>query len=111
MRERRDSRRGCVPAPLPVVSWVLALKSLIINGIRFCSFACFFVLIRVFWILRFSGCGLRGCCGFSFIFSFWVISGFAGFLPVVSCVFGFNSLIINGDQFLQVCRSFLLGLL
>ena len=26
---------------LPVVSWVLALKSLIINGSRFCRFACF----------------------------------------------------------------------
>ncbi len=35
VRERRDSRRGCVPARLPVVSCVLALKSLIINTIHF----------------------------------------------------------------------------
>jgi hypothetical protein len=27
------------------------------------------------------------------------ISGFAGLLPVVSCVFGVNSLIINGIRF------------
>ena len=33
--ERRDSRRGCVPALLPVVSCVLVNKSLIINGFSF----------------------------------------------------------------------------
>ena len=35
VRERRDSRRGCVPALLPVVSCVLGSKSLIINTIHF----------------------------------------------------------------------------
>ncbi len=33
--ERRDSRGGCVPASLPVVSCVLVDKSLIINGVSF----------------------------------------------------------------------------
>ncbi len=35
--------KGLCAGLLPVFSWVLALKSLIINGNRFCRFACFFV--------------------------------------------------------------------
>ena len=33
VRERGDSRRGCIPASFPVVAWVLGAKSLTINGI------------------------------------------------------------------------------
>jgi hypothetical protein len=36
-REQRDSRRGCMPAPLPFVTCVLRYNVLIINGIHFCS--------------------------------------------------------------------------
>ena len=50
-------------------------------------------------ILRFTGCGLYGCFGFVVILGLFIISGIADSLPVVSCVFWVNSLIINSIHF------------
>ncbi len=87
---------------LPVFSCVLMLKSLIINTIDFSglhAIAGVFFLEHDFWILRFTGCGLYGCCGFVVILGLLLISGVAGLLPVVSWVLIDNSLIINTIYF------------
>jgi hypothetical protein len=42
---------------------------------------------------------LFGCCGFGFIFGLCFISGFAGYLPVVSGVLMDKWLIINAIRF------------
>jgi hypothetical protein len=50
-REQRDSRRGCMPAPLPVFSCVLRCNVLIVNGIHFGRLACIFRLVLVLVLL------------------------------------------------------------
>jgi hypothetical protein len=48
---------------------------------------------------RFSGFGVFVCWGLWYIFGLFVISVFAGLLPVVSCVLIDKWLIINAIQF------------
>ena len=103
VRERRDSRRGCVPALLPVVSWVLVRKWLIINTIHFSGYGwiCWWCFSLNHWFTRllwFLWCVLICWC-FCFILGLQLISGFAGLLPVVSYVLIDKSLIINGIHF------------
>ena len=81
---------------LPVVSWVLIDKSLIINTIHFCWFAGIFRWGGVVSVIDIVSFVDRHTV---FILSLLFISGFADYLPVFSCVFGVNSLIINVIHF------------
>ncbi len=83
---------------LPVVSCVLAFNSLIINDVSFSGIS---AVLLVVWGLSLLGCR----CWFwrnAFLSPSNVLSGFADSLPVVSRVFGSNSLIINKVSFFSI---------
>ena len=69
----------------------------------FLRYACncwlFFCLEHDSWIIRFTGCGLYGCCGFVVILCLLLIFGIADSLPVVSWVLLLKSLTINTIHF------------
>ena len=87
---------------LPVFLGVLASNSLIINGVSFSG------VVEVLLVVL--GLSSLGCCGWfwrnAFLRPSKKVSGFAGSLPVVSCVFWSNSLIINDISFSNIGLTF-----
>ncbi len=105
---------GC----LPVVSCVLALKSLNINTIHlsgmhaFSGWVCLSEpLIYLIRLIHMKWVDMLVCCGYiRSIVHFWFCRCFAGVLPVFSCVLTLNSLIINTIHFCWfVCNCRLVG--
>ncbi len=87
----------------PVISWVLALKSLIINTIHFSGMKAFsgwwLVWNTISGFLDLQNLGCMSVCLLLLCVVIWSLCLISGLFPVFSCVLTLKSLIINTIHF------------